>query len=74
MLTLPVFPGFPAVVCPSPEPIPHSTMVGNDTWYGSAIEYQCDKTYAVTSGVSVLHCLANATWSGHLPVCQSKSN
>lgn len=60
------------ITCPSPEVPEHGEVDGADHSFQSAVLYSCHKGYQIY-GRDTRFCLEDGTWSGEMPICQSKS-
>ena len=59
------------ITCPSPEVPEHGEVDGEDHSFQSAVLYSCHKGYQIY-GRDTRFCLEDGTWSGEMPMCQSK--
>lgn len=58
--------------CNSPRQIPHGKVQEHNLNTGRAVEFQCDKGYALV-GETLVVCMGGNTWSSSFPTCQPKS-
>ena len=57
--------------CGDPGTPANGSTIGDTFTFGSIINQTCNVGFA-TNGSSQRECLGNATWSGSLPICESK--
>ncbi|CAN8028078.1 unnamed protein product [Ixodes persulcatus] len=56
------------VSCSKPEPVAHAEILYGSTWYGSSVQYKCDRWFKL-HGPEQRACTANGTWSDFAPTC-----
>ena len=57
--------------CGDPGTPENGNTIGNNFTFGSMINHTCNEGYII-NGPSQRECLANQSWSGILPDCDSK--
>ncbi|KAH9495234.1 hypothetical protein Btru_015790 [Bulinus truncatus] len=55
--------------CGFPPPLPHTTVMSNETTFGQMANYTCELGHLVSGGDLVLTCDSSGTWSGSPLVC-----
>lgn len=60
-----------AILCPALSHPPNGEVLHSNRRPSSVAAYKCDRYYKLV-GVSERECLADGTWSGSNPMCESK--
>lgn len=62
---------YPASQCPPLPETPHAEadiLNGGGRSYGTVVRFECEPGYYRT-GLPVIHCMSNGSWSGAVPTC-----